>query len=198
MFWTPPTVTRVLLTAFEPYDDWQENASWLALVDLTHWYDGPIELVTRRYPVELSEMSNRLRADLQADYDYAIHVGQSPGATVIQLEAVALNLRSDGTTIIPDAPEAYRSPLPLDLAARQLNAAGLPTTVSNHAGTYLCNASLFLSQHYSHSFSMQTKSVFVHVPINPAQAAKEGNQLPSMSTPLASASLAMLIASLSS
>ena len=26
---------RVLLTAFEPYDEWKTNASWLALVELT-------------------------------------------------------------------------------------------------------------------------------------------------------------------
>lgn len=190
------TVTRVLLTAFEPYDDWQENASWLALVDLTHWYDGPIEIATRRYPVELGEMSKRLRADLQSDYDLAIHVGQSPGSTTIQLEAVALNMRSDGSTIMTDAPDAYRSPLPLDHASRQMNSAGMPTVVSNHAGTYLCNAALYLSQHYSHSFSMQTKSLFVHLPITPAQSAKQAQQLASMSTPLSSAALAMLIASL--
>jgi len=28
-------MTRVLITAFEPFDRWSENSSWLALVELT-------------------------------------------------------------------------------------------------------------------------------------------------------------------
>ena len=71
-------MTRVLLTAFEPYDRWPENASWLALADLTNWYDGPVELTTRRYPVELTGMSEKLRKDLQADFDIALHLGTVP------------------------------------------------------------------------------------------------------------------------
>ena len=37
-------MTTVLITAFEPYDDWPENSSWLALLDLTR--DLPPQLRT--------------------------------------------------------------------------------------------------------------------------------------------------------
>lgn len=159
-------MTRALLTAFEPYDRWSENSSWQTLVELTRWYDGPVDIVTRRYPVELTRMSDSLRKDLQEDFDLAIHLGQSPGSTLIKLEAVGLNVRSNGTPLIPDAPEAYRSPLPLSECARLLIEAGIPSELSHHAGTYLCNAAMFLSQHYSKSFGLKTKSLFVHVPLS--------------------------------
>ncbi len=190
-------VTRVLLTAFEPYDRWPDNSSWLALIELTRWHDGPIELVTRRYPVELGRMSEKLRTDLQEDYDFALHCGQAPGASQLRLEAVGLNLRTDGSEILSGAPAAYRSPLPLAAAAARIREAGIPATVSNHAGTYLCNAALFLSQHYIRSFGMRTSSSFVHMPLSPAQVARENSDSPSMSTPMVSAALAILIQQLS-
>lgn len=186
-------MTRVLLTAFEPYDRWTENSSWLALVDLTQWYEGPIELTTRRYPVDLAKMSEQLRKDLQEDHDIALHVGQAPGEPVISLESVGLNIRSDGSPLIPDAPEAYRSKLPLELAVTRLNEAGIPASVSHHAGTYLCNAALYLSHHYANSFGMKTKSAFVHLPLAPCQVAKDKQKLASLSTPMASAAAALLI-----
>ena len=58
---------RVLVTAFEPYDVWSENASWLALVELTR--DLPVrpEVTTRLYPVDYAEMRKRLERDLAAE-----------------------------------------------------------------------------------------------------------------------------------
>ena len=113
-------MTRVLITAFEPYDRWPENSSWLALEDLTRWYDGDVEITTRRYPVDLTRMSETLRKDMQSNFDFAVHLGQSPGSTLIKLEAVALNVRSDGSPLISDAPEAYRSSVPLDGCCQSL------------------------------------------------------------------------------
>jgi pyroglutamyl-peptidase len=183
----------VLLTAFEPYDRWPENSSWLALVDLTRWYDGGAEITTRRYPVDLTAMSERLRKDLQDDYDLALHLGQSPGSTLIKLESIGLNVRSDGSPLLREAPAAYRSGLPLDRCNRSLIAAGIPSEVSHHAGTYLCNAELFLSQHYAKSFGLKTQSAFVHVPLSPAQVAKDKAGLASMSTPMSAAAIALIV-----
>lgn len=186
-------MNRVLITAFEAYDRWPENSSWLALADLTRWYDGTAEITTRRYPVDLSRMSECLRKDLQGNFDLAIHLGQSPGSTLIKLEAVGLNVRSDGSPLIHDAPEAYRSQLPLPRCHASLIDAGIPSEISHHAGTYLCNAALYLSQHYASSFGLRTRSLFVHVPLSPAQAARDSGRLASMSTPMASAAVAIII-----
>lgn len=191
-------MTRVLITAFEPYDRWPENSSWLALEELTRWYDGTAELTTRRYPVDLTRMSQCLQKDLHSNFDLAIHLGQSPGSTLIKLEAIGLNIRSDGSPLIQDAPEAYRSPLSLERCIQTLIGSGIPCELSHHAGTYLCNAALYLSQHYSSAFGLSTRSLFVHIPLAPAQAAKDSGRLASLSTPMASAAVAMVIEQLRS
>ena len=185
-------MTRVLLTAFEPYDRWKENSSWLALIDLTRWYDGDLDFTTRRYPVDLSRMSEKLRDDMRDDFDLAIHLGQSPGSPLIKLETVGLNVRSDGTPLIDSAPAAYRSPLKLTETSRVLREAGIPNEVSHHAGTFLCNAALFLSQHYCAEMNKHTRSLFLHLPLSPGQAAKDDGRLASMSTPMCSAAIAMV------
>ena len=186
-------MTRILITAFEPYDRWPANSSWLTLMDLTRWYDGDAEITTRRYPVDLTRMSENLRKDLQPNFDFAIHLGQAPGSTIIKLESVGLNVRSSGSPLISNAPEAYRSDLRLEPCHRGLVAAGIPSEISHHAGTYLCNAALYLSQHYSKSYGLRTKSLFLHIPLAPAQAAADKGNPASMSTPMASAAVAMVI-----
>ncbi|MEM9369366.1 MAG: pyroglutamyl-peptidase I [Planctomycetota bacterium] len=187
---------RILLTAFEPYDRWKENASWSTLVELTRWYEGPAELVTRRYPVELTSMSQRLRADLQTAYDHVILCGQAPGSSFLRLESVSLNVRTDGTELIAGGPAAYKCNLPLTAIAAQIRSAGVPARMSHHAGTYLCNAALYLSQHYLRSMDLATPSLFVHIPLMPSQVALLDEDSPSMSSALAGAAMAILIESL--
>nr|WP_220498305.1 pyroglutamyl-peptidase I [Rhodopirellula sp. JC639] len=189
---TTATVTRILITAFEPYDRWKENSSWLALVDLTSWYDGALEIATRRYPVDLPKLRESLEADLARNYDYAIHLGQSPGSAVIKLESVGLNLRTNGEPLLVDAPTAYRSTLDLDGCLQRLTGAGIPAQISHHAGTYLCNAALFLSQHYGEMMGRRTQSLFIHLPLTPGQVAADESALASMSTPMQSAAIALV------
>ena len=82
----------VLLTAFEPYDRWPENASWLALVELTRELPTGPKVVTRRYPVDFEAARARLEDDLAANYDFALHLGQAPGISRIHLEAIGVNI----------------------------------------------------------------------------------------------------------
>ncbi|MEM6365926.1 MAG: pyroglutamyl-peptidase I [Planctomycetota bacterium] len=189
---------KVLLTAFEPYDRWQDNASWLALADLTSWYEGSSELITRRYPVDLTSLSQKLKQDLQQPVDFVVLCGQSPGSTHLRLENVALNLRTDGTELVEGGATAYTSARPLEPIAAKMRDAGIPSRVSHHAGTYLCNAALYLSQHYLLGDHRNTPSIFVHIPLTPAQVAQSNDDSASMSTPMASAALAILIESMAS
>lgn len=192
---SPPAdvpVTRILITAFEPYDRWKENSSWLALIDLTSWYEGELEIATRRYPVNLPKLKELLEADLARDFDFAIHLGQSPGSAIVKLESVGLNLRTNGEPLLGDAPAAYRSTLDLESCLRRLTDAGIPAQISHHAGTYLCNAALFLSQHFGEMMGGRTQSLFIHLPLTPAQVAAEGTAMASMSTPMQSAAIAIV------
>jgi pyroglutamyl-peptidase len=192
---------RVLVTAFEPYDHWTENSSWLTLVELLQ--DRPLdpELVTRRYPVDLAAMQERLYQDLQQGFDAVIHLGQSPGSPQIKLEAIALNVAGrvensgdELTTIEVHGPVAYRSRLPLGHWASLLRERGTPVAVSYHAGTYLCNATMYASMHILSRMTDDPLVGFIHLPLAPSQAAKSSPAMASMDLrTMASAIRALLV-----
>jgi len=176
-------MTLVLLTAFQPYDRWPQNASWLTLLELTRELPSEPRVDTRLYPVEYDAARELLIADLRENYDLAIHLGQAPGSSRLQLEAIGLNVRQNVNagetgTLLADGPTAYQSTLPLKEWAARIVAAGIPAEVSYHAGTYLCNALLYYSLHYTQVLGLKTQSLFLHVPLDPSQTAAEPKGMP--------------------
>ena len=178
---------HVLLTAFEPYDRWKANASWLTLVQLTQSFPERPQITTRLYPVDFAEMKTRLAADLKSNFDYSIHLGQAPGSSRIQLEAIGLNIGGSSSQspdqyrpLVEEGPVAYRTPLPLDDWAVKLRRAGIPAQVSFHAGTYLCNATAYWSHYLAEQMALRTRSVFIHVPLDVSQVVNEPHGTPSL------------------
>ena len=47
---------KIFITAFEPYDDWMENSSWLALIEFTKTMRDDAQIMTRRYPVDFDRV----------------------------------------------------------------------------------------------------------------------------------------------
>jgi pyroglutamyl-peptidase len=195
----------VLITAFEPYDRWKDNSSWLALLELTR--DLPVEprVVTRLYPVDFQQARLRLEDDLQANYDFALHLGQAPGSGRIQLEAIGVNVGGTSSqlpdafqTLEPAGPAAYRSDLPLADWAARLREAGIPAVVSYHAGTYLCNAILYLSLHLSRIGGLKTRSTFIHLPLAPQQVLAERNDHASIPATFTAAGVRLILDTLAS
>ncbi|MBX3414982.1 MAG: pyroglutamyl-peptidase I [Pirellulales bacterium] len=166
----------VLLTAFKPYDHWTSNASWLCVEQLTRDFPAHVRLTTRLYPVDFHEVRARVAEDLAANYDLAIHLGQAPGGTRVQLEQIAVNVggRADQKPeqfgpLEVDGPAAYRTRLPLGDWASTMRTAGIPAEISFHAGTYLCNAVYYWSQHFAEQQQLRTRSVMIHLPLDPRQ-----------------------------
>jgi pyroglutamyl-peptidase len=190
----------VLITAFEPYDIWQENSSWLALLALTRDLPTEPRVTTRRYPVDFSKARQRLEEDLQANYDFALHLGQAPGLGRIALEAIGLNVGGLSSQL-PDefqqldaqGPVAYRSDLPLADWAARIREAGIPAAVSYHAGTYLCNAVLYLSLHTARTRGLKTRSTFIHLPLAPQQVLGQRSDTATLPSEHAAAAIKLIL-----
>ena len=170
------------------------------MMQLTRELPVSPQVTTRLYPVDFSTVKQRLRDDLGAGYDYAIHLGQAPGSGRIQLEAIGLNIGGSSRQaadefrpLSDDGPIAYRSALPLSDWSRKLQSAGIPAQVSYHAGTFLCNATLYYSCRYSEVFNLPTKSVFVHIPLDSSQTVGQRQDWASMPTMQVVAGLRLIL-----
>ena len=191
---------RILITAFEPYDVWQENSSWLALVEFTKQLPDSAQIVTRRYPVNLPAVRERLARDLGDNFDYALHLGQAPGTSAIRLEAIGVNIGGSSRdasdeyrSLVADGPVAYRSALPLSTWAKMLRSAGIPAVVSYHAGTYLCNATLYLSHHLAAQQKLRTQAAFIHLPLATSQVLADMKENPALATTMVATGLRQIV-----
>jgi len=179
-----PTPMRFLLTAFEPFDGTGLNASLAAC----HRYlqDSGTELDLRfcvlpvRYGPDVEAVNAALA---EGPVDVILHVGQATGASLVRVERIAVNVRyaddpyvrgdaaseAPQSLIDPHGPPAFLSNLPVDSLAEAIRSAGVPATVSNHAGIYLCNHALYRSLQRAEQDGSGTRCGFLHVPCLPEQ-----------------------------
>ena len=179
-------MTSVLITAFEPYDRWQANSSWLALVHLTQDLPREPSVTTRLYPVDFAAVKEQLANDLRR-LRLRPAFGTAPGSTRIQLEAFAINIGGSSLQspdefcpLVDGGPAAYRSLLPLADWSAQLREAGIPAQVSHHAGTYLCNATLYFSCYLAERMGLKTQATFLHLPLDLEQTAQQAQNMASI------------------
>jgi pyroglutamyl-peptidase len=107
----------------------------------------------------------------------------------LSIERVAINLNDAripdnlgeqpiDTPVVPGGPAAYFSTLPIKAMVRALREAGIPASVSQTAGTFVCNQVFYNLQHLLAGSAV--RSGFIHVPALPEQAARAAPGQPSM------------------
>jgi len=124
-----------------------------------------------------------------------VHLGLAAGRARVALERVAVNVmdydepdrtgfQASGEPIAPGGPAAYFATLPLVAILKALTAEGIPAYISNTAGTYLCNQTLYTTLHAVRHEPDPPRVGFIHVPLLPAMVAATGLEQPSMDLPL--------------
>lgn len=179
----------VLLTGFEPFDKDLVNPSWEAVRQLDGVQLAPdVQIVARRLPCAFAtagECLTRLIDELRPAM--VIATGLGPGRSTLSIERVAINVNDAripdnlgeqpvDTAVIADGPAAYFTTLPIKAMVKAVREAGIAASVSQTAGTFVCNQVFYLLQHALAGSGV--RSGFIHVPFLPEQVA--GSQQPSM------------------
>ena len=89
-----------------------------------------------------------------------------------------------GEPCVPGGPAAYFATLPLAAILAALTAEGIPAYLSNTAGTYLCNQTLYGTLHAVSGRPRPPRVGFLHFPLLPSMVAASGLEQPSMDFPL--------------
>jgi pyroglutamyl-peptidase len=187
----------ILVTGFEPYGTHTINPSEAVAKAVDGRRVGAAVVRSAVLPVHHAEAQRRVDA-LVADLhpESIVHVGLANGRARIALERAALNVMdyaipdNAGRCIVnepcvPGGAAAYFSTLPLSAMLATLLAEGIPAYISNTAGTYLCNQTLYGTLHglalrRAHGETGLPRAGFVHLPSLPAMVAASGLDEPSM------------------
>ena len=120
-----------------------------------------------------------------------LSIGQAGGRAEITPERIAINIDdaripdNEGNQpvdrpIVPDGENAYFSNLPIKTMMEAIKKEGIPASVSNSAGTYVCNHLMYSVLYYIKKNALPIKAGFIHVPYIPEQTVNKKDK-PSMS-----------------
>ena len=85
------------------------------------------------------------------------------------------------TAIFQDGETAYFSNLPVKAMVQAIRAVGLPSSVSNTAGTFVCNHLMYGVLYHINKSYPNMRGGFIHVPYIPEQVANQASSVPYMS-----------------
>ena len=176
---------NILLTGFDAFGGALLNPSWLAAQALHGRQIAGHRVVAAQLPTVFGESLHRLQALLQQHQPaLVVCLGQAGGRNAISLERVAINLNDApltdnagaqpvDTPVVPSAPAAYFTSLPIEAMLAALQRAGVAAEVSQTAGTFVCNHVFFGLMHAlaTQRALRHTRGGFVHLPYLPEQGA---------------------------
>jgi len=190
---SPRAPLRVLLTGFDPFEGEVLNPSWEAVRSLDGWKVGRATVHARQVPCVLGEAIDALvHAMDELQPQLVLCIGQAGGRAEFTPERIAINVddfrvpdnaghQPIDVPVVRGGPDAYFSTLPVKAIVRELRAAGVPASVSNSAGTFVCNHIFYGLMHRIATHPLSgVRGGFIHIPYLPEQAARFAGA-PSMS-----------------
>ena len=169
---------KLLITGFDPFGGASINPSWEAVKRLPDTV-GNYELYKLQIPTIFGVASKKvLNMAAEIKPDLILCIGQAGGRAAVTPERIAVNIRDaripdnagnqpNGEFVDPNGPAAYFSTVPVKEMAENICALQLPATVSNNAGAFVCNDTLYALLH--HFNGSNTQVGFIHIPYLPQQ-----------------------------
>ena len=173
---------HLIITGFDPFGGESVNPSWEAVSRLPDTV-GSYRLTKLQIPTIFGTAAQTILETAAGDApDTILCVGQAGGRDAVTPERIAINMacaaKPDNAgnllweqPVVPGGPDGIFATVPVRAMADAICAAGLPGKVSNTAGTFVCNDTLYRLLH--HFAGTAVRAGFIHVPFLPGQA-KEG------------------------
>ena len=169
---------KLLITGFDPFGGASINPAWEA-VKLLPDTIADFEVHKLEIPTVFGLATEKvLEKAAEIQPDVILCIGQAGGRGSVTPERIGVNIRDAkiadnagnqpvGQFVAEDGPAAYFATVPVLAMESAIREASLPGQVSNSAGAFVCNDTLYgLLHHYA---GTATKVGFIHVPWLPEQ-----------------------------
>lgn len=197
----------ILLTGFEPFGGSEVNPSILACRELEGKTYNGYRAVVEEIPLRYHEIKGLIEDHIERHKPAAVVCTGQGGAGGLSVERVAINVASArmpyncgykplDEPLNSDGPVAYWTKLPFRELLEALKEAGVPSRLSNSAGTFGCNQIFYHLMDYLARESVDVPAGFIHVPMLPEQVLEKRN-VASMSLDLIARGLEVVVEAIS-
>ncbi|MDF2680399.1 MAG: pcp [Brevibacillus sp.] len=181
----------ILVTGFDPFGGETINPAWESVKRLKETLSPDYKVEVRQIPTVFDKSIAYLKDAIQETTpDIVFCIGQAGGRPDITVERVAINVNdaripdNEGnqpidTEVVEAGPVAYWSTLPIKAIVKELREKGVPASISQTAGTFVCNHIFYGLMHAIATVNPSIRGGFIHIPYLPEQAARLVGQ-PSM------------------
>lgn len=177
---------KILVTGFDPFGGEKVNPALEAVKSLPSEIHGA-EIHWVEIPTVFYRSAEVLEAEIvRFQPDAVLCIGQAGGRASLTPERVAIN-QDDAripdnqgnqpidTPIRLDGEAAYFSTLPIKAMVQAIKEEGLPATVSNTAGTFVCNHLMYQALYLADKKFPHMRAGFMHIPYMTEQVINKPN-----------------------
>lgn len=181
---------KILVTGFDPFGGEAINPAIESVKKLDDEIAGA-QIIKLEIPTVVHKSLHVIEeAIAKHDPDMILSVGQAGGRSDLTVERVGINVDdcripdNEGNQpidepIFADGPDAYLVNLPIKAMVEAIRKQGIPASISNSAGTFVCNHVTYGVRYLvEHKFPGK-KCGFIHIPYLPSQVVDKSGQ-PSM------------------
>lgn len=181
---------KILVSGFDPFGGEKINPAIESVKLLPDTIQG-VEIIKIEIPTVIGKSVRKIEEAIEKyQPDVVLSVGQAGGRPDITVERVAINVDdcriadNEGnqpidTQIVENGPAAYFSTLPIKAIVNKMIESGIPASVSNTAGTFICNHVMYGVRHIASTKYPTMRTGFIHIPFLPQQVTDKRN-MPSM------------------
>ncbi|WP_408894220.1 pyroglutamyl-peptidase I [Paenibacillus taichungensis] len=200
-------MVKILISGFEPFGGDAVNPTGELMEAFAQEVMEGAELKTVLLPVHFDECADLLIAEMESwRPDVVIACGLAKGRTAITVERIAVNVKDTPPNsyadnqgqqpvdelIVEGSPDGLFSTLPIRAMVNNLGAAGIPAAVSNTAGTYICNNTMYRVLDHIRLKQLPIRAGFVHFPASTEMALLQPS-VPSLPIPVMLDALRVMI-----
>ena len=186
---------KILVTGFDPFGGEKINPALETIKLLPKDVLGA-NIITREIPTVIGKSLAVIQKAVEKENpDVVLSIGQAGGRADISVERIGINIDdyripdNEGNQpidepVIPGGPDAYFVTIPIKAIVEKIRAYNIPASISNTAGTFICNHVCYGAAYLAAvrtAAGKPMKSGFIHIPLLPEQVIGKPVLTPSMS-----------------
>ena len=186
---------KILVTGFDPFGGEKINPAMETIKRLPDTILGA-QIIKLEIPTVVGKSLAKIKEAVEKENpDVVLSIGQAGGRSEITVERIGINIDdcripdNEGNQpidepVIKGGPAAYFVTVPIKAIVENIKAHNMPASISNTAGTFICNHVCYGVAHLAAqrtAAGKPMKSGFIHIPFLPEQVIGKPALTPSMS-----------------